>query len=103
MPRFIANNVDYSDLQRIKARLESWDDWCRVWSETGAEHEALAEAALEAGHRVTATEAYKRAVIYYHFANAIFYRDKAQKMAAHRKKLACFAKAARADPVAKPL
>jgi 2,6-dihydroxypseudooxynicotine hydrolase len=93
MPRFIANNVDYSDLQRIKARLESWDDWRRVWSEAGAEHEALAEAAVEAGHPITGAEAYKRAAIYYHFANAIFYRDKAQKQAAHRQKLACFAKA----------
>jgi 2,6-dihydroxypseudooxynicotine hydrolase len=93
MPRFIANNVDYSDLQRIKARLESWDDWRRVWSEAGAAHEALAEAAVEAGHPITGAEAYKRAAIYYHFANAIFYRDKAQKQAAHRQKLACFAKA----------
>lgn len=94
MPRFMANNVDYNDLQRIKARLESWDDWCRVWSAMGAEHEALAEAALAANHRQTATEAYQRATIYYHFANAIFYRDKAQKEAAHQKKMACFAQAA---------
>ena len=42
MPRFMANNVDYNDLQRIQANMESWDDWCRAWSEVGAEHEALA-------------------------------------------------------------
>lgn len=94
MPRFMANRVDYNDLQRIREKLESWDDWCRVWSEMGAEHEALAETAEAAGYRITATEAYKRATIYYHFANAIFYRDKAQKEAAHRKKVECFAKAA---------
>ena len=45
MPRFMANNVDYNDLQRIQAGMESWDDWCRAWSELGAEHEALAEEA----------------------------------------------------------
>ena len=94
MPRFMANNVDYNDLQRIMQKLESWDDWCRVWSEMGAEHEALAEEAVAANHRITATAAYKRATIYYHFANAIFYRDKAQKEAAHQKKMECFAKAA---------
>lgn len=94
MPRFMANNVDYSDLQRIMARLESWDDWCRVWSEVGASHAAQAEEALAAGHQVTATDAYKRAAIYYHFANAMFYWDKEQKEAAHRHKAACFAKAA---------
>lgn len=94
MPRFMANSVDYNDLQRIRARLASWNDWCRIWSEMGAEHEAQAEEAARAGHRVTATEAYRRAAIYYHFANAIFYQDPAQKEAAHRKKVACFAKAA---------
>jgi 2,6-dihydroxypseudooxynicotine hydrolase len=94
MPRFVANNVDYNDLQRIRAKLESWDDWCRVWSEMGAEHEALAEKALADGHRITATDAYRRATIYYHFAGAIFYRDLTQKEAAHQKKVACFAKAA---------
>jgi 2,6-dihydroxypseudooxynicotine hydrolase len=94
MPRFMTNRVDYNDLQRIRARLDSWDDWCRVWSEMGAEHEALAEEAAAAGHQVTATAAYKRATIYYHFANAIFYRDKAQKEVAHRQKVECFAKAA---------
>ena len=71
--------VDYNDLQRIREKLQSGNDWCRVWSEMGAEHEALADRALEAGHRITATEAYKRATIYYHFANAIFYQDKVQR------------------------
>ena len=94
MPRFMANNVDYNDLQRIMQKLESWNDWCRVWSEMGAEHEALAEEALATNHRITATAAYKRATIYYHFANAIFYQDKTQKEAAHQKKMDCFAKAA---------
>ena len=99
MPRFMASNVDYSDLQRMIGKLESWDDWCRVWSQMGAEHEALAEAAVATGHRVTATEAYLRATIYYHFGNAIFYRDMAQKEAAHFKKVECYAKAA---PFLKP-
>ncbi|HEX9923029.1 MAG TPA: prolyl oligopeptidase family serine peptidase [Anaerolineae bacterium] len=94
MPRFMASTVDYSDLQRMITKMESWDDWCRVWSEMGAEHEALAEEALAKGHRVTATDAYLRATIYYHFGNAIFYQDMAQKEAAHWKKVECYTKAA---------
>ena len=94
MPRFMANNVDYNDLQRIRADLHSWDDWCWAWSAMGAEHERQADEAVAAGHRLTATEAYQRATIYYHFANAIFYRDKTQKEVAHLKKVACYAKAA---------
>ncbi len=94
MPRFMANNVDYNDLQRIQANMTTWDDWCRAWSEMGAEHEALAEVAMTTGHHRTAMQAYKRAAIYYHFGNAIFYRDTVQKEAAHQKKVECFAKAA---------
>jgi 2,6-dihydroxypseudooxynicotine hydrolase len=93
-PRFLASGVDYNDLQRIIADMESWDDWCRAWSAVAAEHEAQAETALAAGHRQTATEAFMRATILYHFANAVFYRDPAQKKAAHLKKLACYAQAA---------
>jgi len=72
-PRFLANGVDYNDLQRIIASMEKWDDWCRVWSELGAEHEALAEAALAAGGTVSAAKAFVRAAIYYHFGQMIFY------------------------------
>lgn len=94
MPRFIANGIDYNDLQRMMPKFESWDDWCRVWSEQGAVHEALADEAIAAGHNQSAADAYVQATMYYHFANAIYYRDYDQKEAAHRKKVDCYAKAA---------
>lgn len=93
-PRFLASGIDYNDLQRIIANMDTWDDWCRAWSAVAAEHEAQAEAADAAGHRQTATDAYARATMYYHFANAIFYQDPAQKKAAHLKKVECYARAA---------
>ncbi len=93
-PRFLANGVDYNDLQRIIARMNKWDDWCRVWSEMGAEHEVLAQAAMAVGHRLTAAHAYVRSSIYYHFGQMIFYTDYAQKNAAHQKKVECYTKAA---------
>lgn len=93
-PRFLANGVDYNELQRIIARMRKWDDWCRAWSEIGAEHEAQAEAALAAGHAITAAGAFTRAAIYYHFGQMIFYTDTAQKNAAHLKKVECYARAA---------
>ncbi len=93
-PRFLASGVDYNDLQRIIGAMSGWDDWCRAWSAVAAEHESQAQAAEAANHRRTATEAYLRATIYYHFANAIYYRDPEQKKAAHLKKVDCFGRAA---------
>ncbi len=94
-PRFLASGIDYNDLQRIIARMKTWNDWCRVWSQTGEEYKALAEAALASGHELTACDAYRRAAMHYHFGNAIFYTDLAQKGAAHRDKVACYAQATR--------
>lgn len=93
-PRFLASGIDFNDLQRIIARTKTWNDWCHVWSEVGAEHKALAEQAAATGHTPTACEAYRRASMYYHFANNIFYTDLAQKQAAHCEKVACYAQAA---------
>jgi 2,6-dihydroxypseudooxynicotine hydrolase len=93
-PRFLASGIDYNDLQRILARMKSWPDWCRTWSEMGAQHRALADEAMSAGHTSTACDAYRRASMYYHFGNAIFYTDPVQKQAAHREKVACYAQAA---------
>jgi len=93
-PRFLANGVDYNDLQRIINSMQGWDDWCRVWSEVGAEHEALAREAFETGHLVSAGQALKRAAIYFHFGQMIFYSDKAQKFAAHNKQVELYREAA---------
>ena len=54
-PRYLATGVDPNDFQRIVARLERWDDWCRVWSEEGARHERQGDEARERGRSVTAT------------------------------------------------
>ncbi len=93
-PRFLVNGVDYNDLQRIINGMAGWDDWCRVWSAMGAEHEALAEEAFRGGYLRTAGEAFARDAIYYHFGQMIFYTDKTQKEAAHRKKVETYARAA---------
>lgn len=93
-PRFLGSGIDYNDLQRIIARMKTWDDWCRTWSEMGGQHKTLAEEAMATGHTLSACDAYRRAAMYYHFGNAIFYTDHAQKQAAHLEKVACYAQAA---------
>jgi dienelactone hydrolase len=98
-PRYLATGVDPNDLQRLVARIERWDDWCRIWCAEAARHEDLA---LEAGKRnrnVTAAESNLRAAIYYHYAKHLFAHDPEQYLAAHQRMLTCYQRgAAGADP-----
>ena len=71
-PRYVATGVDPNDLERLKARIERWDDWCRIWSDEAARHERFGEEAAQAGRRVTASESFLRAAIYYHYGKHLF-------------------------------
>ena len=93
-PRYLATGVDANDLQRIAARIEHWDDWCRVWSAEAALHETQAREAAAHDRHITATEAHLRAAIYFHYAKHLFAHDPDQYLAAHRRMLACYQAAA---------
>lgn len=98
-PRYVATGVDPNDLQRLAGRIERWDDWCRIWSEEGERHAALAIEAAELGRKITAAEANLRASIYYHYAKHLFAHDPNQYRAAHDHMLACYRAAGAAmDP-----
>ncbi len=71
-PRYIATGVDPNDLQRLIARIESWADWCRIWSDEAAKHEVLAQDALAKNRPATASEAWLRAAIMYHYGKHLF-------------------------------
>ena len=66
LPRYEAIGVDPNDLRALIKAIDRWEDWCRLWSEAGARHEALAREAQSKGLRVTAAEAFIRASVYYH-------------------------------------
>ena len=61
MPRYEATGIDPNDLRALMERIGRWEDWCRVWSDEGARHEAMAREAAEKRHVVTAAEAFIRA------------------------------------------
>ena len=65
MPRYEATGIDPNDLRALMKRIDRWEDWCRVWSDEGARHEAMAREAAENKQLVTAAEAFIRASIYY--------------------------------------
>jgi 2,6-dihydroxypseudooxynicotine hydrolase len=90
-PRFTAQGVDYNDLQRTTARVDTWDDWCREWCATGDRHAGLAAQAEAAGRTLSAGEAAISAALCYHFGKFMFQDHHDEYMAAGRKCIATFA------------
>jgi 2,6-dihydroxypseudooxynicotine hydrolase len=92
--RFTSNGTDYGDFTETLARITVWDDWCREWGVTATRYEQLAEAAEEAGQRATATGAWQRAALAWHWGKFVFVEDRAQQRAAHDRAVACYRRAA---------
>lgn len=89
LSRFTVNGVAASDFDDMLKQLESWDDWCRVWSERAAVHEAMGLDALEKKRFVSAADHLTRAAATYHFAKYLFVQDMEQMRAAHMKAVKC--------------
>ena len=92
-PRFVANGVPLADFQEVTAACERWEDWCRLWSERAAIHEALGANALAENQRISAAGHYTRAAVCYHFGKFLFVIDMAQMKRAHMKAVECRNKA----------
>jgi len=88
-PRFVANGVPLSDFEEVTASCERWEDWCRLWSERAAIHEALGATALAQGNTLTGAGHYTRAAVCYHFGKFLFVIDPAQMKQAHMKAVEC--------------
>jgi hypothetical protein len=94
IPRYEATGVDPNDLRALMPRVTKWSDWCRMWSEEGARHEALGRQALADGLKLTAGEAFVRAAICYHYGKHLF-ADRADEFrVAHESMLRCYDAAA---------
>ncbi|HEX6484298.1 MAG TPA: alpha/beta fold hydrolase [Ktedonobacteraceae bacterium] len=92
-PRFVANGVDYNDFQRVSNSVETWDDWCRKWSECGAMHEQMGEQAEAAGHYESAAYHYLHAAMAYHFGKFLFLSHPDELRAAHDHTVSVYQKA----------
>src|ERR1700719_2779397 len=92
--RFPSNGTDYGDFTATLARISRWADWCREWGVTATHYEQLAEAAQDAGQQQTATRAWQRAALAWHWGKFVFVDDPVQQRAAHERSIACFFRAA---------
>ena len=98
IPRYEATGVDPNDLRALMPRVTQWQDWCRLWSELGARHEALGEEAKAQGCRRTAAEAWVRAAICYHYGKHLFADRPEEFRGAHDAMLRCYSAAAAHRP-----
>ena len=89
LARFTVNGVVASDFADVLSSLDTWDDWCRAWSQRAAVHETLGRDALAAGFHKSAADHLARAAATYHFAKFLFVQDMAQLRAAHMKAVEC--------------
>ena len=76
LPRIINSGVDYSDLQRVLDRCNKNNEhWGKVWEEVAAMHKAIGDEALRDGRTITAGEAFQRASVCFHMAQATEHHD----------------------------
>lgn len=87
--RFVANGMPLADLEEAIAGIERWDQWCESFSRRGADHERLAESALDQGASRTAAECYTRAAVCYHFAKFLFVQSPEEMRSAHADAVRC--------------
>jgi len=92
-PRLIVSGVDYNDARSALARIKTMADWCPEWVRLGEGHEGLGEAALAAGRTITAGEAFRRAAIYYHIGQSVFFDDPDEKFWIQQRQQATYRKA----------
>ena len=93
-PRMIVQGIDYNDLITTAPRIKGWNDWCREWCATAAEHEKFALQNEAEGNVESATESYLLAAMAYHFGCNNSPDDLDQYIPAAKKRVECYAKAA---------
>ena len=83
LPRIINSGVDYSDLQRVLiAATTTTNTGARSGKRSPPMHEAIGDEALRDGRTITAGEAFHRAAVCFHMAQATKHHDLPWKEAA---------------------
>ena len=76
--RILSNYVTPWEFEQLKAEITDYEQWCAAWSRHAARHLERGDAALAAGRRLTAGDAYLRGALAYHWASFVFTHDQAQ-------------------------
>jgi alpha-beta hydrolase superfamily lysophospholipase len=93
-PRFLANGLDGLQVRDTLARIERWEQWAPEWTASARAWEERGQAALDAGHTVTAGEHLQRAALTLQFAQFVLTEDVDQRTAIHRRQIELYRQAA---------
>jgi pimeloyl-ACP methyl ester carboxylesterase len=80
--RILSNYVTPWEFEQLRKAITSYDQWCAQWCGRAEGHLERGDAALAAGRRITAGDAYVRAMLFYHWASFMFSHDQDQYIAA---------------------
>ncbi|MFN8453508.1 MAG: alpha/beta fold hydrolase [Anaerolineae bacterium] len=89
----IGTNIDYSEIQRIVARIKSLRTWYNAWQQSADHFAGLAEQAETQGHHITAGEHYLRAALLYHFAQLFTRPEDSHRIEGQKRRVAYYRKA----------
>jgi len=89
----IGSYVDYSEIQRILARIKSFDNWYDAWEVSADRFARIAGEAETTGHLVTAGKNYLRAGLLYHFAQLFTRPEDPARSEGQEKRVAYYRKA----------
>ncbi|HEX7188752.1 MAG TPA: alpha/beta fold hydrolase [Actinomycetes bacterium] len=93
-PRFLANGIDWFDLQRTLDGVDGWATWAPAWTESADAYERLGREALAAGHRVTAGEHLRRSALTLQFAQFVLTEDPGLRRALQERMVRTYGEAA---------
>jgi dienelactone hydrolase len=92
--RILSNYVSPWEFDQLRQEITDYEQWCGAWSAQARTHIDRGDAALAAGRRLTAGDAYLRAGLLYHWASFMFSHDKDQYRAALQAMAAAWQQAA---------
>ena len=78
-PRFLANGLDGLQVRDTLARIQRWEQWAPEWVAEASGWEERGQAALDAGHTVTAGAHLQRAALTLQFAQFVLTEDVEQR------------------------
>ncbi|HJM42006.1 MAG: prolyl oligopeptidase family serine peptidase [Nitrospinota bacterium] len=93
IPRFVSNGFDIGEIEETLEGIRRTEDWAPEWARLGERHAGLAEAALQAGHALTAGETFIRASLCHHYAQFLSFEANEEKRGNQGKKIALYTRA----------
>ncbi len=76
--RILSNSVAPWELESLRESITDYEQWCAKWSEVAAGHFARGVESEQAGRILSASEAFVRAGLQYHWASFMFTHDQVQ-------------------------